>query len=188
MRCSGPVSGDAYVSELTYTIIRLGLLALLWVFVLSLAAVLRRDIYGTRISRRIRRDRRATPPSPARTPVPAGAAAGAAAAPRPPARSPRRRREPATLVVTDGQMAGTSLPLGRQGMLIGRGPECTLVLDDEFASSRHARIFPNADGWAVEDQGSRNGTTVGGVKITGPVPVEAGSVIRIGRTTLELRG
>jgi len=180
------------VSELTYTIIRLGLLALLWVFVLSLAAVLRRDIYGTRISRR--RDRRAAPPSPARTPAPAAAAAGAAAvgaaaAPSPPpARQPRRRREPTTLVVTDGQMTGTSLPLGRQGVLIGRGPECTLVLDDEFASSRHARIFPRAEGWFVEDQGSRNGTTVNGVKITGAVPVESGAVVRIGRTTLELRG
>ena len=175
------------MSELTYTIIRLGLLALLWVFVLSLAAVLRRDIYGTRISRR--RDRRASPPSPARTPVPAAAAAGAAAAAPPaPARQPRRRREPTTLVVTDGQMAGTSLPLGRQGVLIGRGPECTLVLDDEFASSRHARIFPRAEGWFVEDQGSRNGTSVNGVKITGAVPVESGAVIRIGRTTLELRG
>ena len=175
------------MSELTYTIIRLGLLALLWVFVLSLAAVLRRDIYGTRISRR--RDRGASPPSPARTPVPAGAAAGTAAPASPaPARQPRRRREPTTLVVTDGQMAGTSLPLGRQGVLIGRGPECTLVLDDEFASSRHARIFPRAEGWFVEDQGSRNGTTVNGVKITGAVPVESGAVVRIGRTTLELRG
>ena len=85
-------------------------------------------------------------------------------------------------------MAGTSLPLGRQGVLIGRGPECTLVLDDEFASSRHARIFPRAEGWFVEDLGSRNGTIVGGAKVTGAVPVESGSVIRIGRTTLELRG
>ena len=174
------------MSELTYTIIRLGLLALLWIFVLSLAAVLRRDIYGTRISRR---SRRATPPSPARVPVPAGAASGAAAAAGGPAPRPaRRRREPVTLLVTDGQMAGTSLPLGRQGVLIGRGPECTLVLDDEFASSRHARICPRGEAWFVEDQGSRNGTTVGGVKITGAVPVETGSVIRIGRTTLELRG
>ena len=178
------------MSELTYTIIRLGLLVLLWVFVLSLAAVLRRDIYGTRISRRIRRDRRSSPPSPARMPAPAGASpAGApAAASAPPARQPRRRREPVSLVVTDGQMAGTSLPLGRQGVLIGRSPECTLVVDDEFASSRHARIYPGAEGWFVEDQGSRNGTMVGGVKITGAVPVESGSVIRIGRTTLELRG
>jgi hypothetical protein len=176
------------VSELTYTIIRLGLLALLWLFVLSLAAVLRRDIYGTRISRRGLRDRRASPPSPARSPVPAAAVGAAGSASAPPARPPRRRRDPVTLVVTDGQLAGTSLPLGRQGVLIGRGPECTLVLDDEFASSRHARIFPRAEGWFVEDQGSRNGTQVGGVKITGAVPVESGSVIRIGRTTLELRG
>ena len=176
------------MSELTYTIIRFGLLALLWVFVLSLAAVLRRDLYGTRISRRGLRDRRATPPSPARVPVPAGAAAAGAAASPPPPKQPRRRREPSSLVVTDGQMTGTSLPLGRQGVLIGRGPECTLVLDDEFASSRHARIFPRAEGWVVEDQGSRNGTQVGGVKITGAVPVEIGTVIRIGRTTLELRG
>ncbi|MEP6649263.1 MAG: FHA domain-containing protein [Lapillicoccus sp.] len=174
------------MSELTYTIIRLGLLALLWVFVLSLAAVLRRDIYGTRISRRGLRDRRAK--APARTPVPAGAGAAPATSGPPPARPPRRRREPVTLVVTDGQLAGTSLPLGRQGVLIGRGPECTLVLEDEFASTRHARIFPRADGWFVEDQGSRNGTTVGGVKISGAVPVESGSMIRIGRTTLELRG
>jgi FHA domain len=176
------------VSELTYTIIRLGLLALLWLFVLSLAAVLRRDIYGTRISRRGLRDRRASPASPARSPVPAAAVGAAGSASAPPARPPRRRRDPVTLVVTDGQLAGTSLPLGRQGVLIGRGPECTLVLDDEFASSRHARIFPRAEGWFVEDQGSRNGTQVGGVKITGAVPVESGSVIRIGRTTLELRG
>jgi hypothetical protein len=174
------------VSELTYTIIRLGLLALLWLFVLSLAAVLRRDIYGTRISRRGLRERRAPSPPPARTPVPAGAAA--AAATTPPPRPARRRRDPVNLVVTEGQMTGTSLPLGRQGVLIGRGPECTLVLDDEFASSRHARIFPRAEGWFVEDLGSRNGTMVGTVKITGAVPVESGSTIRIGRTTLELRG
>ena len=174
------------MSELTLTVIRLGLLALLWLFVLSLAAVLRRDIYGTRISRRGLRERRAPAPAPARTPVPAGAAP--AAATTSPARPARRRRDPVNLVVTEGQMAGTSLPLGRQGVLIGRGPECTLVLDDEFASSRHARIFPRAEGWFVEDLGSRNGTTVNDTKISGAVPVESGAVIRIGRTTLELRG
>ena len=181
------------MSELTYTIIRLGLLVLLWVFVLSLAAVLRRDIYGTRVSSRrgsARQPRRSTvdPTPPPQAPVPAPMGPGAAAAAAQPAqRPPRRRRSPTTLVVTDGQMAGTSLPLGRQGALVGRSPECTLVIDDEFASGRHLRIFPRAEGWFVEDLGSRNGTIVGGVKITGTVPVESGSVIRIGRTTLELR-
>lgn len=173
------------MSELTYTVFRFGLLALLWVFVLSLAAVLRRDIYGTRISRR--RPSESRTPAPARPPMPA-AGPGAVAAIQHEQRQPRRRRQPKTLVVTEGQLAGTSLPLGRQGVLIGRGPECTVVLDDEYASGRHARIFPRGDSWFVEDQGSRNGTTVNGVQITGAVPVESGAVIRIGRTTLELRG
>jgi pSer/pThr/pTyr-binding forkhead associated (FHA) protein len=173
------------VSELTYTIIRLGLLVLLWVFVLSLAAVLRRDLYGTRVVSRSRAERRARAAAPAAAPrtPPAAPAAAAPAAGRP----PRRRRPPTTLVVTDGQLAGTSLPLGRQGVVVGRSPECTLVVDDEFASGRHLRIFPRAEGWFVEDLGSRNGTVVGGSKITGAVPVESGSVVKVGRTTLELR-
>lgn len=184
------------MSELTYTIIRLGLLVLLWVFVLSLAAVLRRDIYGTRVSSRsgrrsVGRGRRdaPTPPRPMAPAVSGPASAGAAAPAGPAAPQARapRRRAPTTLVVTDGQMAGTSLPLGRQGVVVGRSPECTLVLDDEFASGRHLRIFPRAEGWFVEDLGSRNGTLLSGTKISGTVPVESGSVIRIGRTTLELR-
>lgn len=177
------------MSELTYTVIRFGLLLLLWAFVFSLAAVLRRDIYGIRISRRARgrRERRAAPAASAAT-APSQApdqAPGQAADPA--ARPQRRRRLPTTVLVTDGQLAGTSLPLGRAGVLVGRGPECTLVVDDEFASSRHARIFPRAEGWFVEDQGSRNGTIVNGAPVTGAVPVESGAVIKVGRTTLELR-
>ena len=91
-------------------------------------------------------------------------------------------------MVTEGQLVGTSLPLGRGGVLIGRSPECTLVLDDEFSSGRHARIFAGPDGWLVEDLGSRNGTFLGGQRLTGTAPVTIGSVLRIGRTTLELRG
>ncbi len=168
------------MSELTLTLIRLGLLALLWIFIFSVATVLRRDIYGTHISRRFERQARA-PRQAARQP---------ASAANPPAAARERapRRGPTTLTVTDGQLAGTSLPLGRAGVLIGRAPECTLVLDDEFASTRHARIFPQPEGWFVEDLGSRNGTFLGGNRLTGTAPVGVGSVLRIGRTTLELRG
>jgi pSer/pThr/pTyr-binding forkhead associated (FHA) protein len=84
---------------------------------------------------------------------------------------------------------GSRFELNAKPITLGRAASNDIRLgDDEFASSRHARIFPRAEGWFVEDQGSRNGTQVGGVKITGAVPVEIGSVIRIGRTTLELRG
>ena len=46
-------------------------------------------------------------------------------------------------------------------MLIGRAPECTLVLDDDYASGRHARLFPQDGEWFVEDLGSTNGTFLG---------------------------
>ena len=61
------------------------------------------------------------------------------------------------------------------------------MLDDEYASSRHARLVPTPDGWMVEDLGSRNGTLVGGAPVAGPTLVEPGSVIRIGQTSMELR-
>jgi hypothetical protein len=195
------------MSELTLTLLRLGLLALLWIFIFSVVGVLRTDIYGTAVSRRGKRkalkeaqkqDRQRTPP---RTPVPAatgagvaGAAGAAAAGPsQAPARKGRSRGKgtPTTLVVTDGPLAGTSLPLRSGGILVGRNPECALVLDDDYASGRHCRIYPDPsgrDGWAVEDLGSTNGTFIGRKRLTGSRPVEVGTTLRIGKTVLELRG
>jgi pSer/pThr/pTyr-binding forkhead associated (FHA) protein len=72
-------------------------------------------------------------------------------------------------------------------VLIGRAPECTLVLDDDFASGRHARLFPQDGGWAVEDLGSTNGTVLGGVRVAEPTRVDLGVPVRVGRTVLELR-
>jgi pSer/pThr/pTyr-binding forkhead associated (FHA) protein len=165
------------MSELTLTIIRLGLLVLLWVFVFSVVGVLRGDIYGTRVVSRTPRK-----PAPSRRP----AARPPAAAPTP-APAKRGSRAPSSLTVTDGPLSGTSLRLKESGTLIGRNPECALVLDDDFASGRHARIFGSADGWMVEDLGSTNGTFLGTARVTGATPVEAGSRLRIGKTVVELR-
>ena len=111
------------------------------------------------------------------------AAAPEATTPRP----QRNPRVPTQIVLTTGPLTGTSLPLRDSGVLIGRNPECTLVLDDEFASGRHARILRAEDGWYVEDLGSTNGTFVGQYRVGDPVPVETGTAIRIGRTVIELR-
>ena len=73
------------------------------------------------------------------------------------------------------------------GILLGRNPECTLVLDDDFASGRHARIFRRDAGWFVEDLGSTNGTFLGSSRLTEPMPIEVGSTLRIGKTIFELR-
>lgn len=194
------------MSELTLTLLRLGLLALLWIFIFSVVGVLRTDIYGTAVSRRGKRkalkeaqkqDRqRSAPRTPAPVAAGAGGAAGAAApAPAPgrgiPGRKGRGKGTPTTLVVTEGPLAGTSLPLRSGGILIGRNPECALVLDDDYASGRHCRIYPDPsgrDGWAVEDLQSTNGTFIGRDRLTGSRPVEVGTTLRIGKTVLELRG
>ena len=168
------------MSELTLTIIRLGLLVLLWIFVFSVVGVLRGDLYGTRVVSRTPRK-----PAPA-----ARRAEGRGAAPAAPQKRPKRQPHstaPRTLVVTGGALTGTSLPLREAGTIIGRNPECALVLEDDFASGRHARIFHRDGAWFVEDLGSTNGTFVGTERLTGPVRVEAGSTLRIGKTVIELR-
>jgi pSer/pThr/pTyr-binding forkhead associated (FHA) protein len=71
----------------------------------------------------------------------------------------------------------------------GRGSARILVVTagDDYASSRHARIFPQDGQWIVEDLGSTNGTYLDRQKVTRPMPVPVGVPIRIGKTVLELR-
>ena len=95
---------------------------------------------------------------------------------------------PRHLVVTEGRLAGTTLPLRAAGVLIGRNPECALVLDDDFASGRHARVFNRAGAWHAEDLGSTNGTFLDGARLVAAQPLRLGSTLRIGRTVIEVRG
>ena len=163
------------MSELTLTLLRLGFLALLWIMVLSVAAVMRRDIFGTRITRRATARAVAAPANSAPAP---GRARGSRDDARP---------GPRSLVVTEGSLRGTTLALGQAPILIGRAPECTLVLEDDYASGRHARFFLHQGVWHLEDLGSTNGTFLGRTRVTDVVRVEPGSPVRIGRTILELR-
>ena len=169
------------MSELTITLLRLGYLVLLWVFVLSAIAVLRRDLYGTKIVRRGTRRRGAPAPVVATAPAPPAPVPGRSAP------FPRREVGARRLVVTAGPLRGTTLPLASSAIVIGRAPSCTLVLDDDYSSSRHARIFPQDGGWLVEDLGSTNGTFLGRDRVTDPVPVRVGSQIRVGQSVLELQ-
>lgn len=164
------------MSELTITLLRLGYLVLLWVFVLSAIAVLRRDLAPRGAPRVSKAERRRAEAAPA-------AGAPAAAAP-----APARRSGPTRLVVTAGPLTGTTLPLSSASILIGRSPGCTLVLDDDYSSSRHARIFPQGDQWYVEDLGSTNGTFIGDSQVSGPQPLAPGVGVRIGQSVVELQG
>jgi pSer/pThr/pTyr-binding forkhead associated (FHA) protein len=169
------------MSELTLTVVRLGLLAALWLFVVSVVAVIRTDIYGTQVRARTSRARRPGKAAPAPAP------AAGAGIPTEPAGPGFGRNTPRTLVVTEGSLAGTTINLSNAQILVGRNPEATLVLDDDYASGRHARIYPQDGRWYVEDLASTNGTFLGRERISGPTPLSVGSTLRVGQTVIELR-
>jgi len=157
------------MNPLELTLIRIGFLAVLWLFVIAAVGVVRTDLFGPTSRRR----RAAPAPKPIRQPRPAK--------PKP------SRAAPQMLLVTAGALAGTTIGLSDQQITIGRADDATLVLADDYASTRHARLFPQDGQWIVEDLGSTNGTYLDRQKVTQPTPVPIGVPIRIGKTVLELR-
>ncbi len=155
------------MNELTLTLIRLAFLAVLWLFVIAAVGVVRTDMFGQSSSSRKARGRQQN---------------------QRPSKQPRgKRRVPGRVVVTQGPLAGATLGLDDQQITLGRANDATLVLNDDYASSRHARLFPQDGQWIVEDLGSTNGTYLDRQKVTRPTPVPVGVPIRIGKTVLELR-
>jgi pSer/pThr/pTyr-binding forkhead associated (FHA) protein len=162
------------VSELTLVLIRFAYLAVLWIFVLSAISVVRSDMFGARVESTPRADRRAEKQA------------------RKPSRSrskptKRPRGAPTHVVVVDGANAGETVSLDDAPILVGRGSDAAIRLDDDYVSTRHARIASSGDQWFVEDLGSTNGTYIGAHRLTQPTTLELGSRVRIGKTTLELR-
>jgi pSer/pThr/pTyr-binding forkhead associated (FHA) protein len=98
-----------------------------------------------------------------------------------------RRGEAVRLVVTEGALAGTIVPMHDGPITIGRAQDSTLVLTDEYVSARHARFLPQGDNWVLEDMGSTNGTYLNRQRLTRPTRVPLSVPIRIGKTVLELR-
>ncbi len=166
------------MNALTLTVIRIAFLAVLWLFVIAAVGVVRTDLFGSSTpSRKQARMQRQPRVKPAQPPRPS----------KPPRSGRPGRSTPQQLLVTAGTLAGTSLGLADQQITIGRANDATLVLNDDYASTRHARLFPQDGQWIVEDLGSTNGTYLDRQKVTRPTPVPVGVPIRIGKTVLELR-
>ncbi|MFD3325349.1 FHA domain-containing protein [Streptomyces sp. NPDC058701] len=166
------------MSELTLTVMRLGFLAVLWLFVIVAVQVIRSDLFGTRVTQRGSR----------RGGAAAGAQQQAGGRQTTPPQQRQRRGAPTKLVVSEGTLTGTTVALAGQTITLGRAHDSTIVLDDDYASSRHARIYPDRDGqWIVEDLGSTNGTYLDRNRLTTPTPIPPGAPIRIGKTVIELR-
>ncbi len=132
------------MNALELTLIRIGFLAVLWLFVIAAVGVVRTDLFGQVTQRRRTGPKQRPAPRPA-----------------PPVSRPSRppRAIPQHLMVTEGALAGTSLGLSDQQITIGRADDATLVLADDYASTRHARLFPQDGQWLVEDLGSPTART-----------------------------
>jgi pSer/pThr/pTyr-binding forkhead associated (FHA) protein len=79
------------------------------------------------------------------------------------------------------------ITLGAAPITVGRAPDSTIVLTDDYASNRHARLLPRDGQWLVEDLGSTNGTYLDRTRVTEPTVVPVGTPVRVGKTVLELR-
>ena len=163
------------LTELTFAILKYGFLVLLWIFVACTVRSLYRDIetLSPRKSRAHRRKERAARKA-VESPAPVAAATNA---------------KPTLLVIIDGPLAGSSVPLAGNTITLGRSASNTVVLDDEFVSSHHARVYtdPATGRWAIEDLGSTNGTVVNHQRLNAPMILGARVPVRIGATTFELR-
>ena len=169
------------MSTLALVALKIGFLALIWIFIFYLAQVIRGDMFGRKVSAE-------------------ELASESAAAERTSKRQERRklrkeRKDPkaaaknraSRIVVTDGPNAGIWAPLPMTGaVLLGRSNNATIDIMDDYASSRHARVYDHDGVWVIEDLKSTNGTYVNGQQIVAPTIISPEDNIRIGRTHLAL--
>jgi len=151
------------MSGLAFTLVKIGFLVVLWIFVAIIAAIVRTDVFG-----------RGVP--------------GTEGASQPnPKRRGRAQAGQARLVVIAGTGVGDAVPLTGE-ITLGRAGDCTLDINDDYASSHHARLYRDDQSWILADLGSTNGTYINGVRIVRATRIGPGDLIRIGRTQLQMEG
>ncbi len=157
------------MSEIALTVLKVLFLALLWLFIFSAVSVIRTDLFGKTV------------------PAPDQPEARELESPAPPSRRSRKPRgEPRVLTIVQGQQSGEAAELTPGLVLIGRSADCQLILDDDYVSTRHARVVAGESGLYIEDLGSTNGTYVNGSRITAPTAISLSDTLRIGKTILKL--
>jgi FHA domain len=159
------------MSEQLLNILKLCLLALVYLFLLRVLRAVWTEIGGVR------------PVADRRAPA---ATAAVATTPAPP--KGRRHRGPPTelVVVEPADQTGRRYPLGNE-ITVGRAAGCQVTVDDTYVSQLHARVFSRDGQLLVEDLGSTNGTYLNRVKVSGTMAMQKGDRLQVGNTVLEVR-
>jgi hypothetical protein len=168
------------MSEQLLTILKLCLLALLYLFFFRVLRAVWAEIRAPVPVGTGGRGGAAAPPTAAPTPRPT-----------PPPEPPRRSRSPhpsQLVVVEPADEAGAAYQIGDE-LTVGRAAGCAVSLPaDTYVSSLHARVFRTAEGEVnLEDLGSTNGTLVNTAKVHNAVVLRRGDRIQVGNTVLEAR-
>lgn len=169
------------MSELTLLVLRIGFLIALWVFVFFVIYAIRSDLFGQRVKKIAAP---AVPVQPQTFLTSAQPTLGTAPASKEMAEAADTALK---LVVTSGELAGQELPLGLDGLTIGRSPDSSLVIQDDYTSTHHARIEVRGGQWLLRDLDSTNGTTLDGIRVTTATPIPLNTPIGIGSMTFEVR-
>lgn len=147
------------MSELSLTLLRLGFLIILWVGIFAILGLMRRDL-GVTESRRSRKQ--------------------SVRAVRPKVRGSAKLSK---IVWKNPEGKSRDFPLA-DGLRIGRAADCDIQLEDDYASSLHAVVTREGEGWLYTDAGSTNGSWVDRQRLEAPLLVRPGTTVRIGKSTL----
>ena len=90
-----------------------------------------------------------------------------------------QNQDVAMLMVREGSSPRRQWALQGAAVVIGRGDDCHVIIDDRQASRHHARITQTQDGYVLEDLGSKNGTFLNGQPLTVPTVLKDGDEIGI---------
>lgn len=90
-----------------------------------------------------------------------------------------QREDMPVLIAQTGPMAGQRWALVKDQLLIGRGSDCDVVVDDRQISRHHARVKRTVEGYLLEDLASKNGTHLNGTFVLGAARLQDGDVIQV---------
>lgn len=164
------------MSEQLLTVLKLCLLALLYLFFLRVLRAVWSEVNPPKIAPVgpdpgvSRRSRAAKPPKATK-----------------PSKSRRGSASPTRLVIVEpADRAGAEFPLGPE-LTVGRAGGCSIVLDEQYVSQVHCRMFVRDGSVFAEDLGSTNGTWVNGTRAVGQMPVRLGDRVQVGNVVMEVR-